>query len=264
MVGLCIVASKVLVQRYSPVMILCVRFAIASLLLLAMHFIFSKAKLTPLKQLTTKDWIFIVLQALCAGAFFNILLLIGLHYTSALPAIIAILSILFLKEKLTRNTMLYISLAVFRLILINTHNLNFNGNHHLLGSFFILLSLLPEATYYILSKIHRNKLPIFLVSCLMNLINLPILFIILSFNLGHSPLVISHQSLLLFLLLGLGSGLFYVFWFLSCKKVPGSLAGMTTAFMPIATLIIATIFLGEQVTEWQLAGMLCIIAYDPT
>jgi len=110
MVGVCIVASKSLLKSTPAITILTIRFSIGFLFLLFIHFLSSKDKLAPLRSLSRVDWTFIVAQALCAGAFFNILVLFGLKYTtagvvgiitSALPAIVVIFSIIFLKERLT-------------------------------------------------------------------------------------------------------------------------------------------------------------------
>ncbi|WP_264770462.1 DMT family transporter, partial [Coxiella burnetii] len=55
------------------------------------------------------------------------------------------------------------------------------------------------------------------------------------------------------------SALFYVFWFSGCNHVSSSSAGLITAFMPIATLIIAYLFLGERITVFQLLGLGLVI-----
>ena len=47
------------------------------------------------------------------------------------------------------------------------------------------------------------------------------------------------------------------FWLL---HVSGSTAGLLTATMPIGTLLIAWIFLGETISRLQMIGMLLVIA----
>jgi len=61
------------------------------------------------------------------------------------------------------------------------------------------------------------------------------------------------------LAVGMASALFYVFWFYGCQHVKGSIAGLFTAFMPIATLCIAWLLLGEAITAVQALGMLMVI-----
>jgi len=268
MVGICIVGSKALLQTIQPIIILTIRFIIGALFLFILHLLFDKEKIRPLKKLSRLDWIFIIAQAICAGALFNILLLMGLKYTSAsvagiitsaLPAIVAIFSIIFLKERLTSHTAFCIGLAIAGLIIINAHSLHFDNSNHFFGDIIILISLIPEAAYYVLAKLHKNKLPIFLVSSLMNGINVPIfLFLAIFQHLTFPANFLMMQSFLL-VIVGIGSAMFYVFWFLGCKRVHGTAAGLTTAFMPITTLIIAYVFLNERISISQLAGMFLVI-----
>jgi len=268
MVGVCIVSSKALLVSLSPVVILTIRFIIAFLVLLTVHLIVSKEKFRGLKMLTRKDWIFIIAEAICAGTLFNILLLIGLKYTSAsvagmitsaLPAIVAIASLIFLKERLTLTTLLCITLAVIGLVVINFHGLQADNSMHAFAGIIILIAILPEAAYYVLSKMHKNKLPVFLISALMNGINIPLFLLVALFGHYTFPSAISTTQLSLLAVAGLGSAFFYVFWFLGYDKVHGTAAGLSTAFMPIATLTIAWIFLSETISWLQFIGMVLVI-----
>lgn len=268
MVGICIVTQKALLASFPITTILFIRFTSGFVFLLLLHKVFFGGFFAPLKQLKRIDWLFIFFQAVFAGALFNILLLLGMHYTSAsiaaiitsaLPAIVAIFSIIFLKEKITFFTILCILFTIGGLVIINLHNLFNTNNNSLLGDFIVLLSLLPEAGYYILSKIHENKLPVFLVSALMNGINIPLFLLFLFIPSQHLGGYFSFKIVLLFLVVGISSALFYVFWYLGYKRVSGSSAGLTTAFMPIATLLVAFIFLGETISLLQLVGMIFVI-----
>lgn len=268
MVGVCIVGAKALLVTMPPLTILTVRFIIAFLLLLSFHFVFSEQKIRILRVLSGKDWIYIVAQAICAGALFNILLLFGLKHTSAsvagiitsaLPAIVAIFSVVFLRERLTVFTVLCIAFALIGLIIINAHNFHVGDSGNIFGDLIILISLLPEAAYYVLSKIYKNKLPVFLIAALMNGINVPIFLLLSYFSHDSFSLNFDWHQILLLLTISAGSALFYVFWFIGCRKVHGSSAGLSTAFMPIATLVIAWIFLGETISLFQMLGMVLVI-----
>ena len=72
-------------------------------------------------------------------------------------------------------------------------------------------------------------------------------------------LSVDSISWLILFVLGLSSGLFYVFWFIGSQWVDGILASLSTAVMPVATVIIAWILLGEHLTELQSAGMGLVI-----
>jgi drug/metabolite transporter (DMT)-like permease len=267
MVGINIVGSKYLVQDMPVLMILFIRFSIASAFLYLIHCCVADQKSLKLATLNRRDWQYIFAQALCAGVLFNFFLLLGLHYTEAsvagiitsvLPAIIAVLSVIFLKERLNLFSVLCIMFAISGLLIINAPNFAMAKLDGLLGDAIILLSLLPEAAYYVLAKIYDNKLPLFFAATLMNAINLPFLLIALLIG-GHWQVQFTLVNSSILLIAGISSGLFYVFWFWGCKQVKGSVAGLFTAFMPVATLIVAWIGLGERITLLQTIGMILVM-----
>lgn len=275
MVGVNIVGSKwLLAHQHTPVFILLIRFIVATVLLLIADPIWRRCRVAPprlkLRELNRRDWLFIIAQALCAGVFFNILLLWGLHYTnagaagiitSALPAIIVVLSILLLKERLTLLRGACILFAVLGLIVINARNISAGGGHSFAGDFIILLSLVPEALYYVLLKIHVPNLPILLMAALLNGINLPILlvWVILHGGVTSELLHISLDGVLILVSIGIASGLFCIFWLFGSRQVSSSTAGLMTAVMPIATLTMAWVLLSEHIGLFQLLGMVLVV-----
>jgi len=50
-----------------------------------------------------------------------------------------------------------------------------------------------------------------------------------------------------------------VFWFLGTQHVDGIMASLSTAIMPIATVVLAWIILGEELNSLELAGMGLVI-----
>uniref|UniRef100_UPI000379FF8B DMT family transporter n=1 Tax=Legionella tunisiensis TaxID=1034944 RepID=UPI000379FF8B len=142
MVGLNIVSSKYLLSAIPILFMLTLRFGIAALILLPLHW------LTPARQLTIKqhfsvlkktDWLFILAQAFSAGVLFNCLMLLGLHYTdanmagiitSALPATIALMSWLILGEKISIKTGICILFATLGLVIIASTKFKGVGLHH--------------------------------------------------------------------------------------------------------------------------------------
>ena len=271
MVGINIVTSKLLLSSIPILFLLAIRFALATVILLPLHWLTPARKITVKKHFSSiqqKDWIFIFAQALSAGILFNCLMLLGLNYTdanvagiitSALPAIIAIMSWLILGETISAKKSLCVGFATLGLIVIAYDKLRGIGaTHSLLGDSIVLLSLLPEAAYYVLCKLHSNRLPVFLTSALLNGIN-ALLLLPAMFFFHWDTLSVDSISWLILFVLGLSSGLFYVFWFIGSQWVDGILASLSTAVMPVATVIIAWILLGEHLTELQSAGMGLVI-----
>jgi drug/metabolite transporter (DMT)-like permease len=271
MVGINIVASKTIINDFSIVSILFWRFLISTVLLFLIHYANpfkqkAKHQLT-LSQLTFYDWKYIIALGVCGGALFNVMLLWGLNYTTAsvagiitsmLPAIIVIFSILFLKERLTLFSSLCIAFAVMGLLIINASNFKQADFNSLWGDFLIFLALLPEAIYYILAKKYAIKLPLFLAAAIMNAVNLPFVIIPLLFQMPWHESVTTFDVIMISII-GMATGFFYVFWFYGCQYIRGSIAGLMTAAMPVSTLVIAWLFLGEQITMTQFFGMILVI-----
>ncbi|WP_454780440.1 DMT family transporter [Legionella sp. WA2022007384] len=271
MVGVNIVFSKYVLSSIPVLVILTLRFTLAAIILFPLHW-FTAAKTKPVgyyfSRLTRKDWCFIAAQAVSAGVLFNFLILWGLNatdanvagiITSALPAIIAIMSWIILGEKISGKKAICVGFATLGLIVIACDKLaGMRVNHSFKGDALVLISLLPEATYYILSKMHANTLPVFLISSLLNAINAVLLLFCLSFS-SWVDLTIHPVDWLILIILGLSSGLFYVFWNFGCQKVDGVMASLSTAVMPLATVLIAWMLLGERLTSGQSIGMGMVI-----
>jgi len=272
MVGVNIVASKLLLSSIPVLFLLLMRFTIASLVLLPLHWATPARNYSILEhfsKLHKRDWSFILAQALAAGLLFNCLMLTGLNYTdanvagiitSALPAIIAIMAWLALGEKISAQKALCIVFATAGLVIIASgklHNIE-GSSHSFLGDAIILLSLLPEAAYYVLCKVYSNRLPIFLTSALLNAINAILLLPILFF-MDWSSLTINSASWVNLFAVGLSSALFYVFWMMGAQRVDSILASLSTAIMPVATVVLAWIILGEQLNLTEFSGMSLVI-----
>ncbi|MCX7091351.1 MAG: DMT family transporter [Legionellales bacterium] len=278
MVALNIVVSKNLLDTIPIMVMMNIRFAIAALVLFPLHFL-SRQRRKPwtvyFTELERKDWLFLGAQALCAGVLFNCLMLKGLSatdanvagiITSALPAMIAIFSWLFLKESISFKKCLCILLATAGLLVIAWDKFTGIGDgHSFFGDAIVLLSLLPEAGYYILTKMHANKLPIFLTSSLLNGINA---LLLLPFSLSEhwNPLTMSTSYWSIMIILGISAGLFYVFWLFGSQQVDGVMASLSTAIMPIATVLLAWLLLNEALNIYQTLGLslvlLSIITYS--
>lgn len=273
-VGVNIVGSKYLIASIPILFLLAVRFVLATVLLFPLHWCTPEARYHSvayyLKQLTKKDWVYLILQALSAGVFFNFLMVLGLRYTdanaagvitSALPAIIVVLSSIVLGEPFTLKKGICVGFATLGLLVISADNISgINSSHALLGSFIVFLSLLPEASYYILTKLHPSRLPLFLMSAVINGINAIVLLPMLFYYFDLNSLALPIFSWMILILVGLASGLFYVFWYIGSSKVDAVMAALSTAIMPVATLAIAWMTLGEKIGLVQYIGVALVIA----
>jgi drug/metabolite transporter (DMT)-like permease len=273
MVAINIIGAKILLLHLPILMILCARFSLACLFMLVLH-IFScrqQAKghsLALLSALSTREWILLISQALCAGLLFNFLLLFGLPHTSAnaagiitsaLPAMIVVLSIVFIKERLSLANLLCVSLAALGLLVMSWHKGQAGQANEWLGNILVFLALLPEAGYYVLAKYSQVKLPLFFAASLLTGFNLLFLIPATLLSVDFSHLHNTSLSSELLVLLGLSTGFFYVFWGIGCQQISGSVANLFTAIMPVFTLLLAWLVLHETITILQLLGMSLVI-----
>lgn len=266
LVAINIVSSKSIVHDLPIMLLLTIRFFLAAALILPLHWLTPARKLSihnHFSTLTKKDVYFLVAQALSAGALFNCFMLLGLHFTDAniagiitstLPAIIAIMSWIILKEKISGKKIVCVIFATIGLLVIAGEKItNIGQSHSFLGDFLILLSLFPEATYYVLCKLHTPKMPVFLASSLMNLINAMVLLPYVLWQ-GFNLSIPLHDWYIL-ILLGFNTALFYVFWYFGSKRVDGPIASISTAVMPVATVFFAWLFLNEDLSQLETLGM---------
>jgi len=271
MVGINIVFAKLLIASVSLPVLLGVRFILASLMLLPLHWL-TKSRKTPLREhfskLNTKDYAYLIAQAICAGSLFNFLMFFGLKFTdanlagiitSALPAIIAIMAWIILDERFSAKKLVCVAFATLGLAIIAADKLQApNMVHSFFGDFVVFVSLFPEALYYILCKLHPNKLPVFLIAFLMNAINTIIFLVVLSLVPIHTS-GISLETWVILVLSAISSGLFYVFWLYGSKHVDGMMASLSTAIMPVVTVLFAWIILKENLSLIECAGMTLVI-----
>lgn len=272
MVGINIVGTKYLVATVPMLFILAVRFSIGTVMLFTLHWLTDRHPHNIRRhtdKLSRTDWLFIIAQALTAGILFNLLMIYGLRLTpanvagiitSTLPALIAVMCWIALREKFTYKKVLCVAFATIGLIVISVDKLTAPaGNNSLFGIGIIILAMLPEATYYVLTKMHTNRLPIFLVSGIISAINAALILPIMLLHGDWLGLHLPAGSWIILIVVSVSSALFYVFWYLGADKVDATLASLSTAVMPIATVSIAWLALGEAVTLLEFIGMGLVI-----
>lgn len=270
MVSIGIVCSKYLLTHLPLFVILELRFAVATLILDNVGRFVYRRRAVKHAKIRTRDWLVIIAKALCAGFLFNGLMLLGLRYadasvagiiTSTLPAVVALLSFLILKEILSIQKWLCIGCAVLGIAVVNLSSIaHSTQTHSILGSLFIILALLPEAMYYILVKRFHTRVPGILLATMINGINALAFLPFALWQLIHTNQIhFTPWMLLIILISGCASGLFYLLWYLGSKNISASIASFFTAVMPISTILIAWLFLGEKLGVMQFIGMLFII-----
>ena len=266
-VGLNIVLSKGLIDHINPIIILAIRFSFASIFMFVLLLSSKEDHIFKL-TLTRTDWLVLLTKGLGAGILFNFIMLSGLYFTNAnsaglitslLPAMVICLNVMFFKQKLNRKMLIAIAISVAGLVLINFGAINANSKNALIGNLLVLLALVPEALYYALSKYYPIKIHPILKALLFNALNLPFLYMIVVFIPVSSWSIITWHDWVIMAIIGLTTGLFFVFWQKGIQYIDAAYAALSTAFMPLATVILAWIILGETLSITKLIGMLLVM-----
>lgn len=269
-VGSSVVVGKLLVDNIPVFLISGLRFAISSLILFP---ILIKYEGLTFLTINKKDWLILGLQSFTGVFLFNILLLNGLKYTNAIesgiilgttPAIIALISLLFLKEKMSLYKWLGILLSVIGIIIINVFGSNVtlgDKSFSFWGNLLILGAVVCEALFTIFRKVSSNKVTPLLTATAVSIIGL-ILFLPFSIydalNFDFSTITILDWLYILYF------GLFvtvvaFLLWFQGVSKVSASTAGIFSSVMPVSAVILSSIILKEEITIINLLGVTCIL-----
>lgn len=226
-----------------------------------------------LRSLTFSQWRNLFLQGLCGIVLFRVLVFYGLHLTGAVqagiitgstPAVLALLSLLFLGESLTRRSLAGIACTVAGCIVINIFAGPDGGEggpgNSLLGCLLVVGAVVSEALFTIFRKKIADSVSAVtnttvLIFCSLLLLLLPALF-----DLRTMQSIPSRETLLAIVYYGVFATVCaYLLWTAAVGKVSGATAGATTAAMPASSCILAVWLIGEQIYWQHAVGCLLIV-----
>lgn len=243
-----------------------------SLLIASLLFLPSIIPLLKSKQLTKNDYFYLGLQALLGTVLYRIFFFLGLKYidasfagilTALQPAMISVLAILFLKDKLSTKEKVGIGLAVTGLVtayLANKITVTINSGL-LIGTVLILLAVFGEACFSVFAKkLNKNVSPIAIAGMVTLLscgLSLPTaIYDIINFNISSFSLfglgLIAYYGVFL-------TYISFILWFKGLKHVSASIAGVFTALVPVSGILLSIIFLKETPNIFEFIGGLLII-----
>jgi drug/metabolite transporter (DMT)-like permease len=171
---------------------------------------------------------------------------------ATLPAVVALLSWLFLRETLTARVLIAVALAVGGIGLLQFARPDEGSTRSaaLLGNLLMFGAVVCEATYVIIAKrLPATRAPL-RVSALINLWGLVLitpfgLWQLARFDLG----AIATPLWTLLVFYSLAASLFAVWmWVAGLKHVPANQAGVFTVALPIAATAVGVFILGEPFT----------------
>lgn len=272
LVGSYVALSKPLALVLPIFLLAWLRFGIGGLAML--HWLKKPSNEAPMRR-QTKCLVFI--ESFLGNFLFSICMLYGVSMTSALnagiimstiPAVVAILSWLFLRERIGLNVWLAIACGMLGIALFaisksapdsQKTNLGNALTSAWLGNVLLFCAVLCEAAYAVIGKKLTHALSPKRISALINLwgfiLMTPLgLYMAWEFNFSS---VTNHMWLLL-IFYALAASVWTVWlWMTGLKIISSSQAGVFTVFLPVSAATVGVVVLGENINTRQFIA-LCI------
>jgi drug/metabolite transporter (DMT)-like permease len=265
-VGSNIALSKMITVGFPVFLAAALRFALAATVLLVL--LFKSAGGFP--RIERRDLLILFLQSLTGNFLYTIFLLYGLKLTSAaesgiisgtVPAIIGLISFLFLRERLSWSKWLGIGLVMVGMMIMNGQAGGGEQTGNLPGNLLIVGAAIGEALWSVLSKATAGKIAPLALACVTScfgfLLFLPIaIYQSLTFNFAAVPLVgwgeIAYYGLI-------GTVGAYLLWYQAVVKVSATTAGVFTGLAPVSAVVLSYVVLGEPFAWAHVVGGVCVL-----
>jgi drug/metabolite transporter (DMT)-like permease len=267
LVGCYVALSKPLLAALPVFVLAFLRFAIAAVAMLPWSL--PRAGEAPLSR---HEMRLFFLMSFFGNFLFSLAMLAGVRLTSAttagvvlstLPAVVAVMSWLFLRERVSPRVWVAIALAVVGIALLQVARgggADGAGNDSAagwLGPLLLLGAVVCEATYVIIGKrLAATRAPL-RVSALINLWGLVLIAPLGLWQLSHTSLAAMTPPLwALLVFYALAASLFAVWlWMRGLQAVPAHQAGVFTVALPIAATLVGVGLLHEPFGLLQLAAL---------
>ncbi|EGJ10382.1 DMT family transporter [Rubrivivax benzoatilyticus] len=255
LVGCYVGLSRLLVAALPVFLLAWLRFGIAAVAMA--HWVKRPADEAPL---SAHDRKLLFWESFLGNFLFSICMLFGVKATSALaagvvmaaiPAAVAILSRIFLGERISRRVMAAIVLAVAGIALLALAKApagSAEAEAPWWGYALLLGAVVCEASYVVIGKRLTGNVSPKRISALINLWGLALVtpfgvWQALSFDFG--AVAPSTWALLVFYAIAASMVTVWL-WMAGLRHVPASQAGVFTVMLPVAAALVGVVFLGEH------------------
>lgn len=269
LVGSYVALSKPLAAVFPVLLLAWLRFGIAALAM--PHWLRRPADEAPLTR-RTRGLVF--LESFLGNFLFSICMLFGVRLTSAvsagvimasIPAVVAVGSWLFLRERITPRVAGAIACAAMGIGLLalapaapphGDAASTAAASRPWLGNLLVFCAVLCEAAYAVIGKSLTGKLGPKRISALINLwgfvLSAPLgIWMALRFDFGAVP----PAMWLLLVLYALAASIWTVWlWMTGLRSVPAAQAGVFTVMLPVSAALVGVAVLGESLSATQLAA----------
>ncbi|KWE51130.1 multidrug DMT transporter permease [Burkholderia ubonensis] len=230
----------------------------------------------PVKMRAVKrgEWLNLFLQAFFGTFMFTLLMLNGVQRTSAvaagvitstIPAVVALCAWLILREKPNGRALVSIALAIVGVVTINFANGGATAAGatagSLTGNLLMLGAVCCESIYVILSRRLTQTLAPIDICAYTHLFGLLLMLPLGAGAMWHFDYASVPASIwALVVWYGLSASIFsFWMWMKGIRHVPGSLAGVFSAVLPVAAAVYGIAFLGERPTLAHGFALACVV-----
>ncbi len=265
LVGTYVALSKPLTAALPVFLLAWLRFGIAAIAMLP----WTVAPLTE-GSISAREWKALFFQSFFGNFLFSIFMLYGVSMTSAsaagvilatLPAVVALLSWLLLRERLSTRVWLAVALAVGGVVVLTVGRGAVAGASSVLGNLLLFGCVCCEAVYVVIGKRLTATLSAMRISALINLFGLALMTpfgLWQAIDFPFAELSAGIWALLLFY--ALAASMFSTWlWLSGLKHVPANHSGVFTIAMPLAASVVAVAFLGERFTAVHAVAFACAV-----
>jgi drug/metabolite transporter (DMT)-like permease len=276
LVGSYVALSKPLLAVFPVLLLAWLRFGLGAV---AMAGWVRKPPGEPPLNRRTKGLLF--LESLLGNVLFSVFMLYGMKLTSAvsagiilalIPAVVAGLSAVFLRERIGRQTALGIALAVLGIawyawskqeqLSQSNQASGPDSFNYLLGNALIFCAVVCEAAYAVIGKSLTGTLGPRRIASLINLwgfaLSTPLgLWLAWSFDFSAVP----GSIWILLVFYALAASVWTVWlWMTGLRHVPANRAGVFTVMLPLSTALTGVWALGEALDGWQMLAFAVALA----
>jgi drug/metabolite transporter (DMT)-like permease len=227
-----------------------------------------------------RDWLLVALLGFLSFCYTPLLQLIGLSSSRAMdnalivamePLMTVVLAWLFLREKILPIYLVNFGLAISGFLLLSGFSWSIvetpESEALFIGNLLILISLLGEASYSVLTRkllIKYPPAPIFGTALVLGVGFLTVaasLTVIAGVGIPSAPLEpLSWKSILAIFWIGpLGTGAAYLYWSHALLQAPVATLALTIFVQPVFGALWGFAFLDERLSTFQFCGALLIL-----
>ena len=233
--------------------------------------------------MTAKTRKLVFLESFLGNFLLSICMLYGVSMTSAvsagvimaaIPAVVALMSWLFLRERIGRRVWAAIACAAFGIALFSLSKPGLPApdgqgpegdlltSNRLWGNLLIFGAVLCEAAYAVIGKKLTGVLGAKRITALINLWGFVLmtpmgLYVALKFDFG----AVAAGTWLLLVFYALAASVWTVWlWMTGLQTVPAARAGVFTVMLPISAALVGVLALGETLTGMQLLAFAIALA----